>query len=63
MESQEVDWEPSKPLSFEQAGSILSSLGFLNENVTPQCPDFKLFQELWDLMEGTAREGVKQDDL
>ena len=63
MISQEEDWEPSKPLSFDQAGSILSSLGFLHENVTTICPDFKLFQELWDLMKEPGQEGVNTENI
>ena len=63
METQEEGWDQSQMMNFEQAGSILATMGFLPENVTPERPDYKLFEELWELLEGTAREGVKADDL
>jgi hypothetical protein len=50
-------------LSFEQAGSVLASMGFLPENVTPQRADFKLFEDLYNIMDGPARNGVKIDDI
>ena len=63
MAEQEEEWDPSQLVTFQQAGSILASMGFLQENVTPEHPDYALFEEIWELMEGTAREGVKVDDL
>ena len=56
-------YEPDELLTFEQAGSILCTLGFLPENVTPAKPDYKLFEELWDLMEGNERKGVQPNDF
>ena len=50
-------------LSFEQAGSVLASMGFLPENLTPEHADFKLFEELWNMMDGTARKGINIDDI
>mmetsp|Transcript_33776 Transcript_33776/g.41745 ORF Transcript_33776/g.41745 Transcript_33776/m.41745 type:complete len:82 (+) Transcript_33776:1160-1405(+) len=41
----------------------MATMGFLPENVTPKHPDYKLFEEVWELMEGTANEGVKVQDL
>ena len=45
------------------AGSILATMGFLPENVTPERPDYKLFEEMWEIMDGEAREGVGTEDL
>lgn len=63
MEKQEEDWDMSMQISFQQAGSILATMGFLPENVTPEHADYKLFEDLWALMDGPANEGVKIDDL
>lgn len=38
-------------------------MGFLTETVTEEHTDYKLYEELWDLMDGTTREGIKKDDL
>lgn len=56
-------YEPNELLTFEQAGSILCTLGFLPENVTPTKPDYGLFEELWELLEGNQRRGVRPDDF
>ena len=58
METQEDDWDRTKLITFQHAGSILATMGFLPENVTPERPDYALFEEMWELMEGPAREGV-----
>lgn len=63
MEAQEEEWDTTKSCSFEQTGSILASMGFLPENVTQAKPDFKLYEELWELMEGEDRKGVSIADL
>ena len=46
------DWTEESRISFEQAGSILATLGFLPENITPEKPDYALFEELWKMLEG-----------
>lgn len=38
-------------------------MGFLPENVTAVKPDFKLFEDLWELLEGHDRKGVNINDL
>ena len=38
-------------------------LGFLQENVTEEKPDYILVQELWHLLEGDERDGVNKEDL
>ena len=38
-------------------------MGFLPDNITDEFPDYKLFEELWELMEGTERDGVMQQNL
>lgn len=38
-------------------------MGFLQETVTEEKSDYKLFQELWGLLEGEEREGVNKEDL
>ena len=43
MESQEEEWDQTQLVSFDQAGSILATMGFLPENVTPERPDYKLY--------------------
>ena len=63
MEDSEEDWDMTQPVTFQHAGSILATMGFLQESVTEEKPDYKLFEELWELLEGTAREGVRKDDL
>ena len=63
IESNEEDWDMSQRISFQHAGSILTTMGFLQETVTEEKADYKLFQELWALMEGEARDGVSKDDL
>ena len=61
--AEQEDWDSSQLVSFQQAGSILATMGFLPEKVTPEHPDYALFEEIWELMEGTAREGVRVEDL
>jgi len=63
MELHEEDWDQSQPIDFKQAGSIMVTMGFLSQNATPEHPDYVLFEEMWDLMEGKEREGVKVADL
>ena len=41
----------------------MTTMGFLNESVTEEKPDYKLFQELWSLLEGDERDGVNKEDL
>ena len=38
-------------------------MGFLPDNITDEFPDYKLFEELWELMEGTERDGVMEENL
>ena len=38
-------------------------MGFLPENVTEDRPDYKLFEDLWELLDGETREGLKKEDL
>ena len=38
-------------------------MGFLPDSLDNQHSDYGLFEEFYELMEGTAREGVKLDDL
>ena len=38
-------------------------MGFLPENVTPDKPDYALFEELWELTEGPTRNGLSVEDL
>ena len=63
MAAQEEEWDASKSCSFDQTGSILASMGFLPEQVTPAYPDFKLFEDLWELVDGQDREGIAISDL
>ena len=57
------EWDQTQLITFQQAGSILATMGFLTETVTEEHPDYKLYEELWDLMDGTTREGIKKNDL
>ena len=41
----------------------MATLGFLPENVTVERPDYKLFEQLWSLMEGPERDGVSLKNL
>lgn len=63
MAKQEDEWDPSQPVIFEQAGGILVTMGFLSERATEMHPDYKLFQEFWDLVQGEIRGGIKVEDL
>lgn len=58
MKEQEPDWTEDKLVQFDQAGSILATLGFLPENVTPENADYALFEEFWALLDGPQNEGV-----
>lgn len=60
---QEDEWDTSQPVAFDLVGSILTTMGFLPDNLDNQHIDYGLFEEFYELMEGTAREGVKLDDL
>ena len=57
------DWNEGDRISFEQTGSIMATLGFLQENITPQKPDYALFEKLWAMMDGEKYNGVNADDL
>lgn len=63
IEDAEEDWNKSMPISFQIAGSILATMGFLSNNVSEDHPDYNLFQELWDILEGSEREGIKAENL
>jgi len=63
MEAHEEDWNPEQNVSFDQFGSIITTVGFLSESVRPDHADYKLLQQLWEVMDGTAREGVNVVDL
>lgn len=51
------------PITFEQAGSILATMGFLSETVTPEKEDYHLFQQMWEILEHEEGKGVSVDDL
>ena len=63
IEDAEEDWDKSMPISFQIAGSILATMGFLSNNVSEDHPDYNLFQEFWDVLEGSEREGIKAENL
>ncbi len=50
-------------ISFQQTGSLLATLGFLPANVQPDDNDYKLFEELWQIIDGEAREGISTENL
>lgn len=41
----------------------MATLGFLPENITPEKPDYALFEELWKMLDGEKFEGVEKDDF
>ena len=43
MENSEEDWDQTQLVTFQHAGSILATVGFLQEDVTEDRPDYKLF--------------------
>ena len=51
MKDQE-NWKEGERINFDQTGSIMATLGFLPENIAPGKPDYTLFEELWDLVDG-----------
>ena len=57
------DWTEGNRITFEQAGSIMATLGFLPENITPEKADYALFEELWQMMDGENAGGVNKDDF
>ena len=38
-------------------------MGFLQDRATQEHPDYKLFKDFWDLLEGDTRGGIKVSDL
>ena len=63
MEDQEEDWDQSQNITFHLAGSILATMGFLPDKITDEYHDYKLFQEMWQMMEPEEGVGVKKDDI
>lgn len=63
MDECEDDWDQTMMISFQQTGSILATLGFLPANVVPEDNDYKLFEELWQIIDGEVREGVVKENL
>ena len=61
--ARDADFEVSNRITFDQAGSILCTLGFLPENINQQKPDYRLFEDLWEMLDGPQREGVSQEDF
>ena len=41
----------------------MATLGFLPESARPGTHDYKLFEELWVMVDGEERTGINKDDL
>ena len=63
MNEQEQEWDPLQPLNFNQAGSIFQTMGFLPEETREGRPDYALFEEFWEMVEGEQRGGIGFEDL
>lgn len=63
MAAQEEDWDENKLIPFGHAGSVLTTLGFLPINMSPESQDYQFFQDLWQVFDGEEREGVQKPAL
>ena len=63
MSIHEQEWDPSHPLSFNQAGSIIQTMGFLPEETREGRPDYAMFVEFWEMVDAEQRGGIAIVDL
>jgi len=52
MAKEEFEWEDSQPIPYQPCGSILTTLGFLPQSMSQESNDFKLFKDLWEVLDG-----------
>lgn len=63
MEQEVEEWDQSKPIPFQETGSVLTTLGFLPATLNPDDDDFSKFGLFWELVRGKERDGVSVGDL
>jgi hypothetical protein len=47
MANEEADWNEEQLIPYQPCGSLLTTLGFLPQEMAPESEDFKLFRDLW----------------
>jgi hypothetical protein len=52
MAKEEQEWEDTQPIPYQPCGSVLTTLGFLPQSMAQDSQDFKMFQDLWTLLQG-----------
>lgn len=48
------DWDPTQPIGFQEAGSILTTMGFLPNQISAEGEEYTKFGDLWKLLRGEA---------